>query len=310
MIDAPLMGHFLAAMPDYGHLVLVGDTDQLPSVGPGNVLRDLIDSNTIPYRRLETIYRQEEGSLIVRNAHHVNRGEPLEIPPSDKPSDFYFIACEQPDDVVARMLDLVTRRIPRKFGFNPLTDIQVLTPMRRNQLGADNLNGVLQEALNPKGAEIQRFGRKYRVGDRVMQIRNNYDRDVFNGDVGSIEKVDPEEHALAVRFDDRPVIYDFEDLDELVHAYACSIHKSQGSEYPATVVLLSTQHYKLLQRNLLYTALTRGKRLVCLVASHKAVHIAIKNNEIRLRRTALAERLRARLAPVPGQRRLPDPEEA
>jgi exodeoxyribonuclease V alpha subunit len=271
--------------------VLVGDIDQLPSVGPGNVLRDMIDSGAVPCTRLETIFRQEAGGWIVQNAHRVNRGEGLEIPPSHVLSDFYFIESQEPDDVIERMLNLVTRRIPMRFGFNPMADIQVLTPMRRNQLGADNLNAVLQEALNGSGPEMQRFGRKYRLGDRVMQVRNNYDKEVFNGDIGRIRKVDTEEQAITVDFDGRPVAYDVSDLDELVHAYACSIHKSQGSEYPAVVILMTTQHFKLLQRNLLYTAITRGKKLVCLVGSRKAVFIAIRNNEIQLRRTGLRERL-------------------
>jgi len=189
------------------------------------------------------------------------------------------------------MIELVTSRIPRKFGFDPMTDIQVLTPMRRNQLGSENLNAVLQEALNPSGVYIQRFGRNYRVGDRIMQIRNNYDKEVFNGDIGRLVHVDTEEQQLTVEFDGRRVLYEFSELDELVHAYACSIHKSQGSEYPAVVILITTQHYKLLQRNLLYTALTRGRKLVCIVGSKKAIFIAIKNNDILQRRTALKERL-------------------
>jgi len=248
----------------------------------------------LPCKKLETIFRQETGGWIVRNAHHVNRGEALEVPPPNAPSDFYFIEAQEPDQVIQRMLHLVTERIPKKFGFDPMTDIQVLTPMRRNQLGAENLNAVLQQALNPAGADVNRFGRQYRQGDRVMQIRNNYDKAVFNGDVGIIAKVNPEEQMLLVDYDGQRVQYDLAELDELVHAYACSIHKSQGSEYPAVVILMTTQHYKLLQRNLLYTAITRGRKLVCLVGSSKAVWIAIRNNNIRLRRTALRERLGGR----------------
>jgi exodeoxyribonuclease V alpha subunit len=291
MIDIRLMSQFLAAVPDEACVILVGDTDQLPSVGPGNVLRDLINSRAVPCTTLETIFRQETGGWIVRNAHHVNHGEPLELPEKGDTSDFYFIQTENPDDVISKMIYLVTERIPKRFGFNPMNDIQVLTPMRRNQLGADNLNAVLQEALNPTGEEVERFGRKYRVRDRVMQIRNNYDKEVYNGDVGRIAKIAPEDQQMIVEYDGRRVEYQLSELDELVHAYACSVHKSQGSEYPAVVLLMTTQHFKLLQRNLLYTAITRGRHLVCLVGTKKAVFIATKNNEIRQRRTGLRERL-------------------
>ncbi len=291
MIDILLMRQFLDALPDACCLVLVGDTDQLPSVGPGNVLRDIIASGRVPCCRLETIFRQETGGWIVRNAHRVNRGDPIEMPDDRDNSDFFFLSADGADDVVAKMLELVTKRIPRRFGFDPLADIQVLTPMRRLQLGADNLNGVLQEALNPSGPSLSRFGRQYRLHDRVMQIRNNYDKEVFNGDIGSITAVDMTDQALTVDYDGRTVRYEAVELDELMHAYACSIHKSQGSEYPAVVVLLTTQHFRLLQRNLLYTALTRGRKLVCLIGQPRAVHMAIRNNEITLRRTSLCRRL-------------------
>lgn len=291
MIDILLMNVFLGALKDDSCLILVGDVDQLPSVGPGNVLRDIIDSGTVPYRKLETIFRQEAGGWIIQNAHRVNRGEPLEIPKGKAPSDFYFIETVEPDQVINRMVELITDRIPARFGFDPMNDIQVLTPMRKNQLGSENLNAVLQDALNPVGIHIQRFGRKYRLGDRVMQTRNNYDKDVFNGDIGRIKNVDSTEQRIVVEFDGRGIQYDFSELDEIVHAYACSIHKAQGSEYPAVILLMTTQHYKLLQRNLLYTALTRGRKLVCLIGSKKAIYIAIRNNEIRLRRTGLRDRL-------------------
>jgi exodeoxyribonuclease V alpha subunit len=245
---------------------------------------------------LETIFRQETGGLIVRNAHRINQGEFLIFPEEgDTTADFYFIESEEPDDVIQRMIELVTQRIPKRFGLNPMSDIQVLTPMRRNQLGADNLNAVLQQALNPAGHEIERFGRKYRKGDRVMQVRNNYDKEVFNGDIGSISFVNEEDQEITVEMDGRNVAYDFSELDELVHAYASSIHKSQGSEYPAVVVLITTQHFKMLQRNLLYTAVTRGKRLVCIIGTRKAVAIAIRNTEIRQRRTGLKDRVRTAL---------------
>ncbi|MFW6152706.1 MAG: ATP-dependent RecD-like DNA helicase [Verrucomicrobiota bacterium] len=295
MVDISLMHSFLQALRDECILVLVGDIDQLPSVGPGNVLGDFISSRVVPFTKLETIFRQESGGWIVRNAHRVNNGEPLLMSAGEENSDFYFIETNDPDSVVQRTIEIVTQRIPEKFGFDPLNEIQVLTPMRKNQLGAENLNHVLQQALNPSGPSIRRFGRDYRLGDRVMQIRNNYDKEVFNGDIGRIVEVKTEDQELLMDIDGRRVQYDYTELDELIHAYACSIHKSQGSEYPAAVVLMTTQHYRMLQRNLLYTALTRARNLACLIGSKKAVYIAIRNNKIRLRRTALKERLETTL---------------
>ncbi len=296
MIDIQLMAHVMRAMPDEATLILVGDIDQLPSVGPGNVLRDLIQSGAVPCEALETIFRQQAGGLIVQNAHRINHGERLIFPEEgDTTADFYFIESEDPEAVIQRMLELVTQRIPKRFGLNPMSDIQVLTPMRRNQLGADNLNAVLQQALNPTGHEIERFGRTYRKGDRVMQVRNNYDKEVFNGDIGSIAFVNEEDQEISVDIDGQKVTYDYSELDELVHAYASSIHKAQGSEYPAVVVLITTQHFKMLQRNLLYTAVTRGKRLVCIVGTRKAVGMAIHNTDIRQRRTGLKDRVRTAL---------------
>jgi exodeoxyribonuclease V alpha subunit len=303
MVDIHLMRDVMEALPDAAHLVLVGDVDQLPSVGPGNVLRDIIASQVVPCTALTTIFRQKHGGGIVENAHRVNRGEFIDASGGGELSDFYFIAADTPDEVIEKMLGLVTDRIPKRFGFDPMTQVQVLTPMRRNQLGAENLNGVLQQALNPRGHHIERFGRQYRKGDRVMQIRNNYDKEVYNGDIGCIRFVVEEDHELTVDFDGHSVTYEFSELDELIHAYACSIHKSQGSEYPAVVILMATQHFKLLQRNLLYTAITRGRELVCLVGSHKAVGMAIRNNDIQQRRTDLARRLRE------TKRRKPDADE-
>jgi len=291
MVDVPLMSSFLSALPDTSSLILVGDTDQLPSVGPGNVLRDLIASDVIAYVRLEHIFRQASGGLIVQNAHHVNNGEHIDAAPEGEVSDFYFIDSGNPEHMIRTMLELVTDRIPNRFGLDPVAEVQVLTPMRKNKLGSENLNTVLQEAVNPKGLAVQRFGRNYRIGDRVMQVRNNYDKDVFNGDIGRITTIDEEEQKIVVEMDGNAVFYEFGELDELVLAYASSIHKSQGSEYPAVVLLIATQHYKLLQRNLLYTAITRGRKLVCLVGSSKAVGMAIRNNEMRLRRTRLMQRL-------------------
>ena len=293
MMDLPLMSSFLCALRPDTTLILVGDTDQLPSVGPGNVLRDLIQSEQIPCKRLNQIFRQSHAGLIVQNAHRVNQGEFIEFPRSGAgiDSDFYFIDSSEPEQVIEQLVTLVTKRIPKKFGLDPMTDVQVLSPMRRNQLGAENLNAVLQEALNPTGDQVQKFGRFYRLNDRVMQIRNNYDKEVFNGDIGQISDVDMEEHSIVVDFDGRKITYEVSELDELMHAYACSIHKSQGSEYPAVVILITTQHFKMLQRNLLYTAITRGKKLVCLIGSSKAVGMAINNNTIRLRRTSLRQRV-------------------
>ncbi len=291
MIDVALMMAFLQALPGTARLILVGDADQLPSIGPGNVLRDIIASGRLPAVKLETIFRQSARSWIVHNAHLVNTGQLIELPPEGAESDFYFIEANQPDAAIESVTELIAQRIPRKFGLNPRADIQLLTPMRRFQLGAENLNAVLQNVLNPNGASLMRFGRVYRAGDRVMQMRNNYDKDVYNGDIGQINAIDTEQQQASVDFDGRLIVYELHELDELSLAYACSIHKAQGSEHPAVVILMTTQHYKLLQRNLLYTALTRGRRLVCLVGSPKAVAIAIRNNQIVERRTHLAQRL-------------------
>ncbi len=296
MVDIVLMNAFLRALPNEAVLVLVGDADQLPSVGPGNVLRDLIECGAVPVTKLETIFRQGAQSGIVYNAHRVNAGLPFTL---DKDAggagDFFFVSAETPEDVIRKMLDLVAHRIPSRFRFNPMTDIQVLTPMRRNELGSENLNTLLQEALNPGGQPVRRFGRQYKAGDRVLQIRNNYDKDVFNGDIGLIAGIDAESQEVTVNYDGRRVVYSLDELDELDLAYACSVHKSQGSEYPAVVLLMTTQHFKLLQRNLLYTAMTRGRRLVCLVGSAKAVNMAIRNNHVTSRRTALRERMQWRV---------------
>ncbi len=291
MIDVKLANDLLAAIPDAAAVVWVGDTDQLPSVGAGSVLGDLIASGVVASTRLDKIFRQDSSGLIVVNAHHVNAGEPLEVRQGD--TDFYFMRCEDPTTCVQRAIDFMTTRIPRKFGLDPLADVQILTPMRRNLLGTENLNVELQKALNPTGDAIIRGGTTFRVGDRVMQLRNNYDKDVYNGDVGFVKAVDPAERKLVVLFDGRPVAYDPGDLDELVLAYAMTIHKSQGSEYPAVIVILHTQHYVMLQRNLLYTAITRGKKLVLLMGVPYAIDQAIKNNTVRERRTSLAERLQA-----------------
>ncbi|MBP5286182.1 MAG: ATP-dependent RecD-like DNA helicase [Kiritimatiellae bacterium] len=289
MIDIRLAADLLAALPPSAVVVWVGDTDQLPSVGPGNVLGDMIASGAIASTRLDAIFRQDVSGLIVANAHHINAGEPLEIRRGE--SDFYFIRCEDPEQCLKRAIEFMTVRIPEKFGLSPLEDVQVLVPMRRNLLGTENLNFEIQKALNPDGASLVRGGVSFRAGDRVMQLRNNYDKDVYNGDTGLVKSVDPANRSLVAVFDGRPVRYDSGDLDELVLAYATTIHKSQGSEYPAVIVIIHTQHYVMLQRNLLYTAITRGKKLVLLIGVPYAVSKAIETNTVRERRTSLAERL-------------------
>ena len=305
MIDVELAQSFLQALRSTSALVLVGDTDQLPSVGPGNVLRDIIASGEVPCAKLDVIFRQKTGGQIVRNAHRVNSGEGF-LPPDDPAgSDFFFVPCDDPERTLARVVEMVESRIPRRYGFSPLRDIQVLTPMRKNLLGADNLNTILQERLNPAGPALHRFGRAYRVGDRVMQVRNDYEKEVFNGDIGFVTNVLQEAGTLEVDFEGERVQYSAAELDELVHAYATSIHKSQGSEYPAVVIVIAKQHYMMLQRNLLYTAITRGKKLVCVVGSPWAIGKAIENNSTLERRTALAERLRSPVLP-PLDRGVPE----
>jgi exodeoxyribonuclease V alpha subunit len=289
MIDVRLACELLSALPDSAAVVWVGDTDQLPSVGAGAVLGDLIKSGVVPSTKLDFIFRQDTSGLIVTNAHHVNAGEPLEIRKGE--TDFYFMRCEDPEMCVKRAIEFMTTRIPRKFGMDPLQDVQVLVPMRKNILGTENLNVELQKALNPRGDAIIRGGTMFRAGDRVMQLRNNYDKDVYNGDVGFVKAVSSDDRSMIVNFDGRPVKYDGGDLDELVLAYATTIHKSQGSEYPAVIVIIHTQHYVMLQRNLLYTAITRGKRLVLLMGVPYAIDQAIKTNTVRERRTSLAARL-------------------
>jgi len=298
MIDVVLFYHLVKALPPRGSLVLIGDVDQLPSVGPGRVLTDLIDSERIGVVRLSRIFRQAQESLIVTNAHRILEGlPPLE---GDKPRpgqdpeplrDFYFIEEEDPDQAAERILALCAQRIPERFGFAPLEDIQVITPMHRGAAGAENLNALLQERLNPSGAALQRGGTTYRENDKVMQTRNNYDKEVFNGDIGRIRSVNAEDGQIVVQFEEQAVQYDAEDLDELVPAYAITVHKSQGNEYPAVVLPLLTQHYMLLQRNLLYTALTRGRKLVVMVGSRRALRIAIRNTQTRQRFTRLRDRL-------------------
>jgi exodeoxyribonuclease V alpha subunit len=294
MIDTLLAHHLLKAVPPAARLVLVGDVDQLPSVGPGSVLADIIDSGAVPVVRLTDIFRQASRSRIVVNAHRINEGlmpEPGAGAAEDPGQDFFFIEREDPEQALAVILDLVTRRIPRRFGFDPMSEIQVLTPMHRGVVGASNLNRRLQAALNPGEGGVARGELVFRPGDKVMQVRNNYDKEVFNGDIGRIGTVAMDRRELTVLFDGRELTYDFAELDEIVLAYAVSVHKAQGSEYPAVVFPVLTQHYLLLQRNLLYTAVTRARRLAVIVGTRRALTLALKST----RRTRRFTRLRARL---------------
>ena len=297
MIDIVLAHQLVRAVPRHAALILVGDVDQLPSVGPGCVLRDIIESGTIPTCQLTEVFRQAARSAIVTNAHRVNHGLMPQWPrtklEAQTGTDFYFAEAGEPEKAVQIVLHLVQKRIPDRFGFDPLSDIQVLTPMQRGELGARNLNQILQAALNPTEQEVRRYGWAFRSGDKVMQMVNNYDKDVLNGDIGRIAVVNEEEQELVVQFEDREVNYDFAELDELNLSYATTIHKSQGSEYPCVVIAIHTQHYMLLQRNLLYTAITRGRKLVVLVGTQKALAIAVRQMDARWRMTMLKQRLQA-----------------
>jgi len=290
MLDAPLARHLLEATPNNCRLVLVGDVDQLPSVGPGRVLADLIAAERISVVRLQDVFRQAAESLIVANAHRIRRGLMPRLE-TDRPVDFYFIERQQPEDILTTLQHLVTERIPRRFGFDPRNEIQVLTPMRRGIVGVENLNLEMQQLLNPGTSALQIAGGRLRAGDRVMQIRNNYDLEVFNGDVGRIVGASPDDETVEVDFYGQRTTYSATELDQLVLAYACSIHKAQGSEYPCVVIPLHSQHYVMLQRNLLYTAVTRGRKLVLVVGEKKALAQAVRNDRPQERFTRLTERL-------------------
>ena len=292
MIDTILMHYLLKAIPPEATFILVGDVNQLPSVGAGNVLKDIISSNSVPLVELDEIFRQAKESLIIVNAHKINNGIlPSFRPSNDKLDDFYFIEREDPEEVLKIILELTKERIPTKFGFDPVDDIQILTPMHRGTVGAGNLNMELQKLLNPVEDGVIRGNRNFRVNDKVMQIKNNYDKEVFNGDIGRVKRIDQENQEVVISFDGRDIPYDYTDLDEIVLAYAVSVHKSQGSEYPAVVIPILTQHYILLQRNLIYTGVTRGRKLVIIVGTKKALTIGVKNDKTQKRYTYLRQRL-------------------
>jgi len=291
MIDTILMHHLLKAIPTFATVVLVGDVNQLPSVGAGNVLNDIIASGTVPVVELNEIFRQAQESRIVVNAHKINSGILPTFEHPEPGNDFYFIQQEDPEKVLEIILELTKTRIPRHFALDPVDDIQVLTPMHKGIVGSGNLNMALQESLNPSQEMITRGNRNFKVNDKVMQIRNNYDKEVFNGDIGRIADIRQEDYETTVTFDGRDVIYGFSDLDELVLAYAISVHKSQGSEYPAVVIPVVTQHYVLLQRNLIYTAVTRGRNLVVMVGTRKAFAMGVNNDKTQKRFTYLKHRL-------------------
>jgi exodeoxyribonuclease V alpha subunit len=293
MVDVTLMNQLLSAVPKHACVVLVGDVNQLPSIGPGSVLADLIASGTVGVVRLTEIFRQAGQSWIVRAAHAINEGEIPESAPPGGQGDFYFIEVDNPATIVDRIITLVRERIPQRFGLDSLRDVQVLTPMNRSELGTRELNLRLQEVLNPQpeGFQVDRIDWKFRTGDKVMQTQNNYTREVFNGDVGRIVRIDEIEREVVVEYDGREVPYGFGELDEITLAFVQTTHKAQGSEYPAVVLPLHMQHRKMLQRNLLYTAVTRGKQLVVLVGSRQALKLAIANRDTAQRYSMLRERL-------------------
>jgi exodeoxyribonuclease V alpha subunit len=294
MIDVPLMNAITRALPARSGLLLLGDVDQLPSVGPGRVLADVIESGAVAVARLTEVFRQAAESRIVANAHRINRGEMPIWPKPGETSDFFFVECKDPEDGAAKVVEIIGNRVPLRFGMDAIHDVQVICPMQRGALGARALNADLQRALNPnQSPRVERFGSAFLSNDKVMQTENDYDREVFNGDLGTVTAIDEEEGILRANFDGRDVEYPFAELDTLVPAYAITIHKSQGSEYPAVVITLATQHYTMLARNLLYTAVTRGKRLVIIVGQRRALAIAVRTSNARRRWTKLDEWLRA-----------------
>jgi exodeoxyribonuclease V alpha subunit len=294
MIDVPLMNHLLRALPEGAGLLIVGDMDQLPSVGPGMVLRDLIESKILPVVRLTEVFRQAAHSRIILAAHRINDGLVPEEVSKEAESDFYLVEREEPEAIASMLVDLVGTRIPKRFGLNPIRDIQVLCPMNRGSLGIRELNVRLQETLNPARSDepwVEKFGWRFRIRDKVIQTENNYDKEVFNGDIGLVTAIDAEEREVRIQFDSREVVYDFGELDEIALAYAITIHKSQGSEFPCVVIPLAMQQYVLLQRNLVYTGITRGRRLVVIVGQRKAFQFAVRNCDTTRRYSGLLARL-------------------
>ncbi len=301
MVDVVLMSHLLRALPPNAALLLVGDIDQLPSVGPGMVLRHFIESSVVPVVRLTEVFRQAAHSRIITNAHRINEGQMPSVPAKGQDSDFFFLERTEPEDIATALVDMVRTRIPKKFGLDAFRDVQVLCPMNRGSLGIRELNVRLQQELNPPKAnepQVEKFGWQFRLRDKVIQTENNYDKDVFNGDIGQVVKIDAEEKEVTIRYDQREVVYDCGELDEVNLAYAITIHKSQGSEFPAVVIPLATQQYLLLQRNLIYTGITRGKQLVMLIGQRKALGIAVHSNRTDSRFSGLCERLQGKTSAV------------
>ncbi|OJW47165.1 MAG: recombinase RecD [Alphaproteobacteria bacterium 41-28] len=290
MVDIPLMNSVLKALSQESALFLIGDVDQLPSIGPGNVLRDLIQSNAIPVVRLSEVFRQAASSRIIMNAHRINKGLMPKFPERREESDCYFIETQNPEEATRKILEIIQYRIPQRFGLKSLTDIQVLCPMNRGSIGARAMNSELQRVLNPTSLlKVERFGSTFCLGDKVMQTINNYEKETYNGDIGFISHVDPELKELTITFEERAIPYDFDELDEITLAYVTTIHKAQGSEYPVVVIPLMMQHYPMLQRNLLYTGITRGKTLVVIVGQKKAIALAIKAKSKHVRWSKLNE---------------------
>jgi exodeoxyribonuclease V alpha subunit len=310
MVDVPLMSQVLRALPVQASLLLVGDMDQLPSVGPGTVLRHLIESGVVPVARLTEVFRQAAHSRIITNAHRVNHGLLPELAVKGADSDFFFVERSEPEQIARTLLEMVKTRIPAKFGLDPICDLQVLCPMNRGSLGVRELNVRLQAELNPARPEepsVEKYGWRFRVRDKVIQTENNYDKDVFNGDIGQITQIDAVEREVTVRYDRREVVYDFGELDEVALAYAITIHKAQGSEFPAVVIPLAMQQYLLLQRNLIYTGITRGKQLVVVLGQRKALALAVANNRTQRRFSGLLPRLNPRAATERSPRQPPAP---
>jgi exodeoxyribonuclease V alpha subunit len=310
MVDVLLMHSLLQAVPQRTGLVLVGDVDQLPSVGPGMLLQDLIDSGVVPVVRLSEVFRQAANSRIITSAHRIRAGQLPELTTAGEDSDFHFVERDDPAQIAATLIRVIQHRIPARFGFDPIRDVQVLCPMNRGSLGVRELNLSLQRTLNPaRNTEeaVEKYGWRFQIRDKVIQTENNYEKEVFNGDIGVIESIDSVEQEVAIRFDQRLVKYDVGELDAVALAYAVTVHKAQGSEFPAVVIPLATQQYMLLQRNLIYTGITRGKNLVVLIGQRKALRIAVSNNKTQRRYSGLLEALtadRVSNAPVGASRLL------